>query len=1032
MYLNRSLSIKLSNAIATQLLRYYLNGSDFPNHLYEISTNLFEDPFDQREIIRFFENVADQIIRKIQESAIEESGISFKENELTQIFNELLISIAVPISIDFLNLDEIDHTVVTEEFQKLRPVIATSLTPKYKAIFERLFMQLVRCLTETIAALPSFENSFIKESISLLKNSFHNIENIVSTVSSIERQRISIINKYDSSQKSQEFLRYESDYRLLILRKLDRLELFGADIRPEAQRNLLNDAFVSLNIQHGSEDQVKLYSFESVLNHLNRNNSRILIRGSAGGGKTTLLRWAAIRAAELGSEKYYKALDNGTNIIANIHDDGEEPPQRIIDEIDAQINEWRNRIPFLILLRNCQDGRLPSPVHFPEQIGKDFGRPPEEWISNILKKGRGLVLIDGVDEVPIMNRQEIREELSAIISSYPNNYYIITSRPEAVPKGWLNSLGFLEAEVSPMSVHDTTKFIIRWHEAVKREICRRGKSPEGLEALASNLIEKLRTEATISPLATNPLLCAMICALHHYRFGKLPENLRSLCEALCEMLLHRRELESGLDVAKFPHPWPDLTYEHKRYVVQMIAYYMVLNEKSTLTTSEALLQVQEALKHFPDRDESEANILLQALIERSGILRQVRPDTESDPGTIDFLHNTFKEFLAGERFAIKNEVDFLAERYLNDLGWKRLALFAVAAKSESFPSKFIQKILSSLDSIEDDQIRRNHELFCLQCRSVALHLDRDLNRNLEVLLTEVFPPKSVEDGELIATLGEIAVPFLKKRAKCSAQEAAANIRALRLINNSEARKLIGAYIDDEREMVIQELSQWINPLLIPAIQKLIMRGEVIPEGIREQITDLVPLTQLSNVKKLNLSHIPLSDMKSLSALTELSSLNISHTKVKNIEFISDNISLEHLDLSHTNVYDLNPLKSLTKIKELILSKSEIRDLRPISYAQQLEILDLSDTRIKDISPISNITSLKYFYIDRTLVSDISPLCSNINIEYLSMEDTEVFDLSPLANLRSLIDLNIYGTLVFNLNPLEKLEKLENLILAKLR
>lgn len=35
--------------------------------------------------------------------------------------------------------------------------------------------------------------------------------------------------------------------------------------------------------------------------------------------------------------------------------------------------DWRGRIPFLVRLRDCDDGQLPSPDNFPELIAREIG-----------------------------------------------------------------------------------------------------------------------------------------------------------------------------------------------------------------------------------------------------------------------------------------------------------------------------------------------------------------------------------------------------------------------------------------------------------------------------------------------------------------------------------------------------------------------------------------------------------------------------------------------------------------------------------
>lgn len=80
---------------------------------------------------------------------------------------------------------------------------------------------------------------------------------------------------------------------------------------------------------------------------------------------------------------------------------------------------------------------------------------------------------------------------------------------------------------------------------------RRGTPELSLGKVADELKKKLAENPPLNRLATNPLMCAMICALHRQRQQKLPESQSELVEALCHTLLHRREQESGLRLDAF-------------------------------------------------------------------------------------------------------------------------------------------------------------------------------------------------------------------------------------------------------------------------------------------------------------------------------------------------------------------------------------------------------------------------------------------------------------------------------------------------
>lgn len=80
-------------------------------------------------------------------------------------------------------------------------------------------------------------------------------------------------------------------------------------------------------------------------------------------------------------------------------------------------------------------------------------------------------------------------------------------------QGWLEHIGFTEAELLPMEIADITSFIDHWHAAVRDELQMETEREE-LNDLADNLKQIVRKSIQLRKLATNPLLCAMLCALH--------------------------------------------------------------------------------------------------------------------------------------------------------------------------------------------------------------------------------------------------------------------------------------------------------------------------------------------------------------------------------------------------------------------------------------------------------------------------------------------------------------------------------------
>lgn len=94
---------------------------------------------------------------------------------------------------------------------------------------------------------------------------------------------------------------FERIYARCVLERWNKLELFGIDVSEDVQRRQeLSIAYIALNLQNDvsgvrSQDRPgHLVTFNALLEQTSRRGPPLLVLGEAGGGKTTLLRWAAV------------------------------------------------------------------------------------------------------------------------------------------------------------------------------------------------------------------------------------------------------------------------------------------------------------------------------------------------------------------------------------------------------------------------------------------------------------------------------------------------------------------------------------------------------------------------------------------------------------------------------------------------------------------------------------------------------------------------------------------------------------------
>jgi NACHT domain len=926
----------LGAPLAKLLLKNYLEdpAETVGLSLIDLAKKKIEDHLEQRTVQRKFEDLGDKIaaqlaplFREIDDGAVKSLGY------------ELAKALDGHLSAEFFLTHDLDPARLALELRRVHSLPKGHFSPAEEQLYDRALVETARYVVEIVNKLPKFEVASIKVSLRRLSHIGDVVEETAKSVRRIEEW----VRDQETDTENQG---YETEYRLAVGRTLDYVELFGADLSMESKRQSLSVAYVSLNLESstggGEEGSSESFPVQAVLDRMSPESGRLLIRGEAGSGKSTLFRWTAIEASK--------------GIRLPVMRSG----KLTFDE--AKISDfWQAKIPFLIRLRDCKGGKLPSPDDFPEMIAKELGEPPSNWVRQVLKAGRGLVLLDGIDEIPNLHRETARREIEAVIRAYPGNYFLVSTRPEAIPEGWLSGLGFREARVNPMSDLDRERFIDKWHEAVAEQLERMGRPAKGMPELAAELKRQLLDNPPVARLATNPLLCAMICALHRDRSQKLPESQSELCEALCEVLLHRRELESDLDLLSFPEPYRRLTYSQKRAIVREIAHYMVLNGESSITLERAREKVADALRSLSEQSDKDAEVVCRALVERSGMLR------ETKPGHIDFIHNTFKEYLAADAFVDSRDAGFIAKQALEDPVWQRVALFAVATKRKGFADELIERILqpgsgARLWKALGKDATRGQQLLALRCKAAALFVAPELENRLQKIAETLFPPRSMDDAEALATAGDAVVVFLTCKPDLGADEAAACIRALRLIGTRRARAVLEGYSEDKRDSVLSELAQALNPLSLPEIQEKLLAGRGLPEGIRSQIYDLSPLSGLNGLQRLDLSGTRVSDLSPLSGLNELQRLNLRGTQVS----------------------DLSPLSSLSGLQSLHLVGTQVSDLSPLAGLRGLQILDLSGTQVSDLSPLSGLSTSVKIYVDYEVSV---PSCLKENVVKLWAETT---------------------------------------------
>ncbi|MER7176414.1 NACHT domain-containing protein [Streptomyces mesophilus] len=735
---------------------------------------------------------------------------------------------------------------------------------------------------------------------------------------------------------------FEEQYAAHIAKKHSSLTIFGVDLT-ESRQWPLDTAYLSLKTASAPvytemdaneflmNDDWAPPTVRSVTQPAEQalsGHTRILLRGHAGSGKTTLVQWLAVTTARQ-------------------------------DRLTGELAHLIGRVPFVLPLRTLtrKGADLPPPADFLRAVGSPLtGAQPAGWADRVLAAGRGLLLIDGMDEVPEQERVRAHGWLTDLLSAYPDNLCLVTSRPSAVRENWLGAEEFTELTLAPMGRENLAVFVDRWHQAA-------GADP----ALGAALLDAIRTKQDLGRLATNPLMCALICALHRERRGFLPRGRKALYDAALSMLLERRDRERDM-----PGTGLELDEESQTELLQKLAYWLIRNGRSEMDRADALAQLERLLPAMPYvAEQGAADTVLRHLLDRSGLL--LEPSADS----VQFVHRTFQDYL-GARAAVE-ERDFdllLGQAHLDQ--WEDVLRMAVA---HARPDERARLLTGLTERGDREPVHRTRlHLLAMACLEHAAKLDPQVRAQVEERAARLIPPHNAHECRELAELGPIVLELLPGPAELLDPVLGQYVvQTAGLIGGDAAMPCMVKYRDSDNLAVQFQLAQhWAEFTTDPYAAEII-------DGLRfkPNIPIIVRSTeQLAVLRRLG-GHDYLDCVGDFTA-DEL------------MEHLSD-VPLRRLRLAENTTLD--GLEFLTRFPDLrtltLYQCPSVTSLEPLR-GLPLETLFVSQTPVEDLNPLRTLTALKFVTLRN--------FTSERDLPYLSRN-------APLAGIFPPVDLPSLATLL---------------------
>jgi formylglycine-generating enzyme required for sulfatase activity/predicted MPP superfamily phosphohydrolase/energy-coupling factor transporter ATP-binding protein EcfA2 len=370
-------------------------------------------------------------------------------------------------------------------------------------------------------------------------------------------------------------------------------------------------------------------------------------------------------------------------------------------------------------------------------------------VESYLSRDRVLFLLDGLDEVPEHFRGTLVELAASFRLKYKHNRFLVTGRPHGIDGMVKKHFGEFLQDIEPLDDEKVNDFIYKWFHVVSGQA-------EGLaKATAGEMMGDIKNNEHVKVFTQNPLLLTAVCILYLDN-KRLPDQRAELYRRIVDNLLYRR----------FHHLDPEKSARIDDYL-KHLAFHMQENNLKTIAVGEAKSELKKIFRHN-ETSESLAeynrriNTLFEEIEPRCGLLKR------RGEGDLEFFHLTFQEFLAA-RHMLYTETDF--KKFLENPWWEETLLLYISLVNQEWKDKANQIVKDILTySHKDQKIQqrlwllgskglRDIQAYKRDTGAAALAIEELSN----IIGTDASLEQRFEAGDILGTLGDPRINILKPK-----------------------------------------------------------------------------------------------------------------------------------------------------------------------------------------------------------------------------------------------------------------------------
>ena len=319
-------------------------------------------------------------------------------------------------------------------------------------------------------------------------------------------------------------------------------------------------------------------------------------------------------------------------------------------------------------------------------------------VKRLLKEGRALILLDGLDEVKKEDDRRVKQDIDRFSRDWLKNRFAITCRIAAREYQFET---FTEVEVADFDDGQIETFVNNWFR-------------ERDESKAERLLERLKDNEPVKELAKSPLLLTLLCLVFGDRNDFPPKRSELYKEGL-EVLMKKWDAKRNIEREII---YKHLSPQNKEDMLGQIAFNTFVKGEYFFRQEDLQRQIKDYICNLPEASADpdalrlDSEVVLKAIEHHHGLL------VERARNIYSFSHLTFQEYFAAREIERERHFEILVKN-ITDPRWKEV--FYLTAEMLRRSDDFVKMMKERIDGMmaNDEKLQAFLEWANQKTNSVA-------------------------------------------------------------------------------------------------------------------------------------------------------------------------------------------------------------------------------------------------------------------------------------------------------------------------